>query len=115
LSLLIGNANASCLKLLDPGVIPKARAFTSGLRACPEQASVANASNGDLPCSEATTELGALNMSAAEQKISADTGKMNSSTVRSLAATGKSAAKGNVVTLEPFGVFIGQFVHRPAK
>jgi hypothetical protein len=35
-------------------VIPKARAFTSGPRACPEQVSVANASNGDLPYNEAS-------------------------------------------------------------
>jgi alpha-glucosidase len=52
----------------------------------------------------------ALNMSSAEQKISVEIGKMGFSTARNLAATGKSAATGNVVTLEPFGVFIGQLV-----
>jgi hypothetical protein len=35
------------------GVILKARAFTSGPKACPEQVSAANASNGDLTANSA--------------------------------------------------------------
>jgi alpha-glucosidase len=50
----------------------------------------------------------ALNMSGAEQKIDFEMSKRGFSSTKSLAATGKSAASGSVVTLEPYGVFIGQ-------
>jgi alpha-glucosidase len=52
--------------------------------------------------------LVALNMSGAEQKVNFDLSKTGFSSAKTLAATGKSAAKGDVVTLEPYGVFIGQ-------
>jgi alpha-glucosidase len=54
--------------------------------------------------------LVALNMSGAEQHVSFDLAKAGFSTAKPLVATGDSAAKGEVVTLEPFGVFIGQLV-----
>jgi glycosidase len=50
----------------------------------------------------------ALNMSGAEQKVNLDLSKQGFSSVKSLVATGKSAAAGNVLALEPYGVFIGQ-------
>jgi alpha-glucosidase len=49
-----------------------------------------------------------LNMSGAQQKISFDLSTHGFLSAKSLMATGKSEAKGNVVTLEPYGVFIGQ-------
>ena len=52
--------------------------------------------------------LVALNMSGAEQKVNFEISKNGFSSVKSLAATGKSSAKGDVVTLDPYGVFIGQ-------
>jgi len=52
--------------------------------------------------------LVALNMSATEQKVTFDFGKRGFSSAKSLIATGKSSARSNMVTLEPFGVFIGQ-------
>lgn len=54
--------------------------------------------------------LVALNMSGAEQRVSFDLAKAGFSTAKPLAATGDSAAKGEVVTLEPYGVFIGQLM-----
>jgi len=52
--------------------------------------------------------LVALNMSATEQKVSLDLSKRGFSSAKSLIATGKCSATGQVVTLEPYGVFIGQ-------
>jgi len=56
------------------------------------------------------TVLVALNMSGAEQKMSFDVSKAGFTSAKSLVATGKSSANGDVVTLEPYGVFIGQLV-----
>ncbi len=56
------------------------------------------------------TVLVALNMSGAEQKVSFDLIKGGFTSAKSLLATTKSSAAGNVVTLEPYGVFIGQLV-----
>jgi len=50
----------------------------------------------------------ALNMSGAEQKVNFEFTKNGFTSAKSLVATGKSSAKGDVVTLEPYGVFIGQ-------
>ena len=50
----------------------------------------------------------ALNMSGTSQKISLDLKQSGFASAKSLLATGKSAAKDNEVTLEPFGVFIGE-------
>ena len=52
--------------------------------------------------------LVALNMSGAERKVNFDFSKDGFSSAKSLVATGKSSANGTVVTLEPYGVFIGQ-------
>ncbi len=52
--------------------------------------------------------LVALNMSGAEQKIDFEMSKHGFSSTKSLAATGKSSVSGDVVTIEPYGVFIGQ-------
>ena len=52
--------------------------------------------------------LVALNMSGAQQKVNFDMSKNGFTSTKVLVATGKSAAKGDVVTLEPYGVFIGQ-------
>src|SRR5258708_14805882 len=49
-----------------------------------------------------------LNMSGAEQRVNFDLSKTGFASAKSLVATGKSAAKENVVTVEPYGVFIGQ-------
>jgi alpha-glucosidase len=54
--------------------------------------------------------LVALNMSGAEQKVNFALSKNGFSSAKSLAATGNSEAKGDVVVLEPYGVFIGQLV-----
>jgi alpha-glucosidase len=54
--------------------------------------------------------LVALNMSGAAQRVSFDLAKAGFSTAKPLVATGDSAAKGDVITLEPYGVFIGQLV-----
>ncbi|MGA1985186.1 MAG: alpha-glucosidase C-terminal domain-containing protein, partial [Candidatus Sulfotelmatobacter sp.] len=51
-----------------------------------------------------------LNMSGAEQKVSFELSKSGFSSAKSLVATGKTSATGDVVTLEPYGVFIGQLV-----
>lgn len=52
--------------------------------------------------------LVALNMSGSEQKVSFDLGSHGFASAKALIVTGNSAASGNVVTLEPFGVFIGE-------
>jgi alpha-glucosidase len=52
--------------------------------------------------------LVALNMSGAQQKVNFEMSQHGFSSTQSLAATGKSSVKGDVVTLEPYGVFIGQ-------
>jgi alpha-glucosidase len=53
--------------------------------------------------------LVALNMSGVEQTVSLDLSKSGfSSAAKSLVATGNSAAIGHAVTLDPYGVFIGQ-------
>jgi alpha-glucosidase len=52
--------------------------------------------------------LVALNMSGAEQKATFDLGSHGFSSARALIATGDSAANGNTVMLEPYGVFIGE-------
>jgi alpha-glucosidase len=54
--------------------------------------------------------LVALNMSGAEQKVSFELSKNGFLSATSLVSTGKSSAQGDVVTLEPYGVFIGQLV-----
>ena len=51
-----------------------------------------------------------LNMSGAPQKVNVDMSKRGFSSAKSLVATGKSSATGSVVTLDPYGVFIGQLV-----
>jgi alpha-glucosidase len=52
--------------------------------------------------------LVALNMSGTEQKATFDVGSHGFSSAKALIATGDSAANGNTVTLEPYGVFIGE-------
>src|ERR1700733_12802370 len=52
--------------------------------------------------------LVALNMSGAQQKVNFEMSQHGFSSAQSLAATGNSSIKGDVVTLEPYGVFIGQ-------
>jgi alpha-glucosidase len=54
--------------------------------------------------------LVALNMSGAEQRVNFALSKNGFTSSRSLIATGKSAAQGDVVTIEPYGVYIGQLV-----
>jgi alpha-glucosidase len=54
--------------------------------------------------------LVALNMSGAERKVNFELSKDGFSSAKSLVATGKSSATGTVVTLEPYGVFIGQLL-----
>jgi alpha-glucosidase len=54
------------------------------------------------------TVLVALNMSGAEQKVNFGMSQHGFSSTKSLAATGKSSVKGDVVTLDPYGVFIAQ-------
>ncbi len=54
--------------------------------------------------------LVALNMSGVERKASFDLRSQGFSSANTLIATGTSSADGNVVTLEPFGVFIGELV-----
>ena len=52
----------------------------------------------------------ALNMSGTEQKVDFQISKNGFASAKSLVATGKSSSSGDVVTLEPYGVFIGQLV-----
>ncbi len=54
--------------------------------------------------------LVALNMSGARQNISFATNANGFASAKSLVATGKSAANGDMVTLDPYGVFIGQLM-----
>ncbi len=57
------------------------------------------------------TVLVALNMSASPQKVNFELSKHGFSSAKSLLATPKSSAAGDIVSLEPFGVFIGQLSH----
>ena len=50
----------------------------------------------------------ALNMSNTPQKIKLELERGGFSSTKSVLATGKSAATGNEVSLEPYGVFIGE-------
>lgn len=52
--------------------------------------------------------LVALNMSGTEQKPTFDLGSHGFSSAKALIATDNSSANGNTVTLEPYGVFIGE-------
>jgi alpha-glucosidase len=52
--------------------------------------------------------LVALNMSGDERKVSFDLKNNGFSSAKLLLATGNSAAAGNIVTLRPYGVFIGE-------
>jgi alpha-glucosidase len=52
--------------------------------------------------------LVALNMSGAERKVSFELSKNGFTSAKALAATAKASAIGNVVTLDPYGVFIGE-------
>ena len=52
--------------------------------------------------------LVALNMSNSEQKVNFELKHNGFASAKSLVATPKSSAKGDVVTLEPYGVFIAQ-------
>jgi alpha-glucosidase len=54
------------------------------------------------------TVVVALNMSSSPQKLNLDLKRNGFSSATSLVATGKTAAQGEEVSLEPFGVFIGQ-------
>jgi alpha-glucosidase len=54
------------------------------------------------------TVVVSLNMSDKPQKVNLDLKRNGFSSATSLLATGKSAAKGEEVSLEPYGVFIGQ-------
>ncbi len=54
--------------------------------------------------------LVALNMSGTPQKVNFELKRNGFSSARSLAATGKSSSSGDFVTLDPYGVFIGQLV-----
>ena len=56
------------------------------------------------------TVLVALNMSGAPQTLNFDLVRNGFTSAKSLVVTGKSGANGTVVTLEPYGVFIGQLV-----
>ena len=56
------------------------------------------------------TVLIVLNMSGAERKVNFEMSKHGFTSAKSLVATGKSSVNGDVVTLEPYGVFIGQLV-----
>jgi alpha-glucosidase len=49
----------------------------------------------------------ALNMAGAEQKVNVGMSQRGFASAKSLIATGKSSVKGDVVTLGPYGVFIG--------
>jgi hypothetical protein len=49
----------------------------------------------------------ALNMAGAEQKVNVGMNQRGFASAKSLIATGKSSVKGDVVTLGPYGVFIG--------
>jgi alpha-glucosidase len=57
---------------------------------------------------ESEAVLIALNMSGTEQKTTFDLSSHGFSSAKALIATGNSTANGNTVTLEPYGVFIGE-------
>ena len=50
----------------------------------------------------------ALNMSNMPQKIKLDLAHDGFASAKSVLATGKPAAEGNEIPLEPYGVFIGE-------
>ena len=52
----------------------------------------------------------ALNMSGARQKIKLELTANGFASAKGVLATGKSEANGNVVSLDPYGVFIGELV-----
>jgi alpha-glucosidase len=54
--------------------------------------------------------LVSLNMSGATQKVNYALSKNGFASAKALVATGKSSSQGDVVTLEPYGVFIGQLM-----
>jgi alpha-glucosidase len=54
------------------------------------------------------TVLVVLNMSAVPRSTNFELSKKGFKSATKLIATGKSSVKGDVVTLEPFGVFIGE-------
>ena len=54
--------------------------------------------------------LVALNMSGTTQKVNFDINRKGFSSSKSLVATGNSTAAGTVVTLDPYGVYIGQLM-----
>jgi alpha-glucosidase len=54
------------------------------------------------------TVLVALNMSASVQKVDFQLSHHGFSSAKSLLSTPRSSASGDTVTLEPYGVFIGQ-------
>jgi alpha-glucosidase len=56
------------------------------------------------------TVLVALNMSGSEQKVNFELTHNGFASARSLVATPGSFAKGDMVTLEPYGIFIGQLL-----
>jgi hypothetical protein len=49
-----------------------------------------------------------LNMSSTEQKVNFEFRKNGFASAKSLVSTPNSSSNGDVVTLEPYGVFIGQ-------
>jgi hypothetical protein len=59
--------------------------------------------------------LVALNMSGAERKVNFEMSKKGVTSTKSLVATTKSSVNGDVVTLEPYGVFIGQLLSERVK
>jgi len=58
--------------------------------------------------------LVALNMSGSAKKINFELKHNGFSSAKSLLATGKSSAKGDEVSIEPYGVFIGQLIRNDA-
>jgi glycosidase len=56
------------------------------------------------------TVVVALNMSDSPQKLNLDLKRNGFASANSLLATGKSTGKGEEVSLEPYGIFIGQLI-----
>ena len=54
--------------------------------------------------------LVALNMSGSQQNVDFKISKNGFASAKPLITTGNSSSKGDIVTLEPYGVFIGQLV-----
>jgi hypothetical protein len=54
-------------------------------------------------------------MSGAERKVNFEMSKKGVTSTKSLVATTKSSVNGDVVTLEPYGVFIGQLLSERVK